>query len=263
MICRLGRFLKLLAMSFQYFDLDAPIIPRTSAAGFSLGQGLDEIEHLLSAARIEKVRSGFDSVRASEENECLLYEASTNIQMRPNFKMVLDQLRLLSFFGDFDPFVIGTPPLGIEHETSDIDIAFCSPDLNQFLDRSLQTFGSKPCFSSRTIKIRGENSAIVTFVSQGWQIELFCQTVPIAQQFGVRHFLIEERILALCPAIRSSIVELKNGGLKTEPAFASILKLEGDPYVSLLELETATNSEIHRLCHQCLVPMQIPRHNEN
>lgn len=60
-------------MSLQYFDLDAPMIPRTSAAGFSLGQGLDEIEHLLSTARIEKVRSGFNSVRASEENEGLLY----------------------------------------------------------------------------------------------------------------------------------------------------------------------------------------------
>jgi hypothetical protein len=60
-------------MAFQYFDLDASIIPRTSAAGFSLGQRLEEIKHLLLVARVEKVRSGFDAVRASQENEGLLY----------------------------------------------------------------------------------------------------------------------------------------------------------------------------------------------
>jgi hypothetical protein len=60
-------------MAQSCFDLDAPIIPRTSAAGFVLGQRLDEISHLLSIARIEKVRPGFNAVRASEENEGLLY----------------------------------------------------------------------------------------------------------------------------------------------------------------------------------------------
>jgi hypothetical protein len=60
-------------MSQSYFDLDAPIIPRTSAAGFSLGQRLEEMSHLLSTAKIEKVGPGFNAVQASEENEGLLY----------------------------------------------------------------------------------------------------------------------------------------------------------------------------------------------
>jgi hypothetical protein len=60
-------------MAQSCFDLDAPIIPRTSAAGFVLGQKLDEMSHLLSIARIEKVRLGFNAVRASEENDGLLY----------------------------------------------------------------------------------------------------------------------------------------------------------------------------------------------
>jgi hypothetical protein len=37
-------------------------------------------------------------------------------------------------------------------------------------------------------------------------------------------------------AFRSQIVELKRQGMKTEPAFALLLGLEGDPYLELLKL---------------------------
>jgi hypothetical protein len=60
-------------MALPCFDLDAPIIPGISAAGFSLGLGLEKISHLLSASRVEKVHPKFNAVRASEENEGLLY----------------------------------------------------------------------------------------------------------------------------------------------------------------------------------------------
>ncbi len=60
-------------MNLPSFDLDAPIIPKTSAAGFSLGQRLEEMEHLLPLSKVEKVQSGFNAVQASQENSGLLY----------------------------------------------------------------------------------------------------------------------------------------------------------------------------------------------
>ena len=60
-------------MALPQFDLNAPIIPKISAAGFSLGDRLEEMEHLLSSATIKKVSPGFNSVRASQENKGLLH----------------------------------------------------------------------------------------------------------------------------------------------------------------------------------------------
>lgn len=60
-------------MSLPQFDLNAPIIPKTSAAGFNLGERLEEMEHLLSLATIKKISPEFNSVQASQENKGLLY----------------------------------------------------------------------------------------------------------------------------------------------------------------------------------------------
>ncbi len=52
-----------------------------------------------------------------------------------------------------------------------------------------------------------------------------------------RHMIIEYRILLeKGEAFRQSIVELKRQGMQTEPAFALLLGLKGDPYTELLNV---------------------------
>lgn len=47
--------------------------------------------------------------------------------------------------------------------------------------------------------------------------------------------LIEYQLMQEYPMLKESVIELKQQGIKTEPAFCEILGLEGDPYEKLLE----------------------------
>lgn len=85
---------------------------------------------------------------------------------------------------------------------------------------------------------------IVQFRAHDWDIELFCQSIPTNEQWGVRHFQVEQRLLKFNPKLRSVVQQLKRDGLKTEPAFAAALGLPGDPYESLLELEALSDDEL-------------------
>lgn len=167
--------------------------------------------------------------------------------MRPHFENVLNQLNLSTLLRDYHPVVIGTPPLGLGIPSSDIDVACSATDLQQFATFVSHHFQDKTSFQCRTIEIRGEPAVVASFETHGWEVELFCQSKPTESQMGVRHFLIEKRLLDLEHTLRPIILALKQSGLKTEPAFAQFLGLQGDPYESLLTLETATDAELTTL----------------
>ena len=166
--------------------------------------------------------------------------------MRPTYDTVLSELRLLERIRKFQPIVIGTPPLGIDVETSDIDIACSADDLHDFSE-TIESGFSKLVVECKHMRVRGEPTACARLRSKGWDIELFCQAVPVEQQSGVRHFEIERRLLNLIPDLRPRVLLLKKQGLKTEPAFAQLLGLSGDPYEAMLKLESAGNEELAEL----------------
>jgi hypothetical protein len=60
--------------------------------------------------------------------------------------------------------------------------------------------------------------------------------------------IVEARLLAIFgPDFQSGIVALKERGIKTEPAFALALGLDGDPYRAVLELEEHTDYQLTAL----------------
>lgn len=62
--------------------------------------------------------------------------------------------------------------------------------------------------------------------------------------------IIEAEILAqLDNDFRQQIITMKTNGWKTEPAFAQVLGLEGDPYEALLMLEKLPRSALYAFCH--------------
>jgi len=78
---------------------------------------------------------------------------------------------------------------------------------------------------------------VVSFEAEGWRIQLYGEATPVEQQRGWRHFTAERRLLAFGGHdFRCAVLALRQRGMKTEPAFAAVLALPGDPYVALLDL---------------------------
>lgn len=70
-------------------------------------------------------------------------------------------------------------------------------------------------------------------------------------QNAYRHFQIEERLLKLGGKnLRRKILEFRGFGYKTEPAFAKVLGLVGDPYESLLNLHKETEEVLSVLINK-------------
>lgn len=172
--------------------------------------------------------------------------------MRPHFQIVLNELDLLARLARFEPTVIGTPPLEIDIESSDIDIACTAADFRQFESDVIAHFATAQGFVIEQLTIFPDPAVRAAFVSHDWEIELFCQTLPIKEQHGVRHFLIEKRLLAAEPQLRDKVLQGKRAGQKTEPAFASLLMLDGDPYEAMLALENYSDRELAQLIVEAL-----------
>ena len=122
----------------------------------------------------------------------------------PHFKKVVDDLDLFGCLAEFSPVVIGTPPLGLAIEESDIDIACSALDLEKFGDIARKHFGEFEAFSLRLFNVSDEPAIVAAFLSSGWEIEVFCQALDVEKQAGVRHFRIEQRLLRLEPGLRPS-----------------------------------------------------------
>lgn len=164
--------------------------------------------------------------------------------MKPFYLDVVAKLDLLRTLAEFDPIVIGTPPLGIATAASDIDIACSAPDSGRFDHTVRSAFGSMHAFSIRTSDHLPDPATVASFFACGWEIEIFCQKTATENQWGVRHFRVEKRLLALRPTLRERIVGFKQDGLKTEPAFARALGLTGDPYAAILQLEDLSDAQL-------------------
>ena len=144
----------------------------------------------------------------------------------------------------YDPRIAGTPPLGVETETSDIDILCHVPDASDFLTDVQNAYGT---MSGLRIWqwIANDRSLIVTFHAHGWDFEIFASPQPVASQSGWRHFEIERRLLSIGgEEFRQAIKQLRQKGMKTEPAFWSALNEVGDPYRGLLSLEAASDDTL-------------------
>lgn len=157
----------------------------------------------------------------------------------------LKKSNILSNLSNFTPCISGTLPLEIAHRESDLDILFYAADLNFFEERVLQLFKSEEDFFIKRSHFQGQESIVANFKSAGLPVELFCQKKPVFNQQANLHFLIEGRLLKILGSkFKERVLELKLQGLKTEPAFGTLLNLN-KPYQDLIDLHQLSDIELY------------------
>ncbi|PIF33100.1 uncharacterized protein DUF4269 [Flavobacterium sp. 9] len=151
---------------------------------------------------------------------------------------VLSQNKVLINLAEFDPILVGTIPINIDIENSDLDIICYWKNKLAFITKLNILFGNESDFEIRETSIDNQEIAIANFKINAFEIEIFGQNIPTKSQNGYKHMIIEYEILkAKDENFRLEIIKLKQNGYKTEPAFAYLLGLNGDPYSELLKYQ--------------------------
>jgi len=146
----------------------------------------------------------------------------------------LKKLQIFDLLSEFNPILVGTIPIGIYTDESDLDIICESSELNMIYSLLNNHFNKFKLFEIKTKLIRNEESLVCRFNSN-FPIEIFVQNIPTSNQYAFRHMIKEYEILNQKGIhFKKEIIRLKKSGLKTEPAFAKLLNLKGDPYDELL-----------------------------
>ncbi|GAB0155251.1 DUF4269 domain-containing protein [Chryseobacterium sp. Alg-005] len=153
---------------------------------------------------------------------------------------VLKKYQVFEKLNGCSPILTGTIPLGIDIETSDLDI-ICEDDLeceNDFLEM-VALSGLIPYDAEVKVEnmvVNGKKTIVINFMLEEFPIEIFVQNTPTVEQNAYRHMIAEYRILKeKGEEFKRKIIELKKKGIKTEPAFGMLLNLE-NPYEDLLKM---------------------------
>jgi len=148
---------------------------------------------------------------------------------------ILRDNKVLERLDKYTPILAGTIPLDIDVEDSDLDIICYFPNPQAQEKEIKEMFSTATEFTSRISRLGDKECLIANFRIAGVRVEIFGQNLPVDQQMAVMHMLIEYKILQNYGAdFKSQVRNLKIQGMKTEPAFAHLLKIEGEPYEGLL-----------------------------
>ncbi|SER07356.1 DUF4269 domain-containing protein [Pedobacter rhizosphaerae] len=149
---------------------------------------------------------------------------------------ILTEHKILKKLKSSCPILVGTIPINIDIESSDLDIICQVQNKPAFVKLLTSHFQTKKGFTITESAVF--QSVKANFFIDDFEFEIFGQSTPTVQQNAYRHMLIEHQILLeKDESFRQEIIRLKQQGIKTEPAFAQLLHLSGDPYDALLKLE--------------------------
>ncbi len=158
---------------------------------------------------------------------------------------VLEYLRVFERLKQYRPVVAGTIPLDVDIHGSDLDIVCHCNSLCEFERAVLKYFSAEREFQLWKHPIHGQQSLVATLTVAELPVELFGQTIPVEQQMAFRHLIVEDHLLRLGGTnARKSIRQLKQLGLKTEPAFAAHFGIVGDPYSELYEMSLLSEYDL-------------------
>lgn len=156
---------------------------------------------------------------------------------------LLTRNNILHSIAEFDPILVGTIPINIDIENSDLDIICYWKNKTDFKTKIQSVFGNEKEFKIQETHIDNLETVLANFKIDPFEIEIFGQNIPTKNQNGYKHMIIENQILASKDEnFRLEIIKLKQKGYKTEPAFGLLLGLKNDPYLELLHYKINSNT---------------------
>ncbi|MDP9698615.1 hypothetical protein J2T16_001512 [Paenibacillus intestini] len=185
-----------------------------------------------------------------DTTEKVMAHLSVGNQQQQDAYRVLQESGLLFMLSTHAAFPAGTVPIDVHLPDSDLDILCYSEDLNAFqvkMTRQLESIAvngrTEWTFGDHAL---GQNVYVTCKLSLGlWPVEIFAQAIPVDQQNAYLHMQVEWSLLQLWGEVgQREIRRLKQAGWKTEPAFAHVLGLEGDPYIAMRDLASLQKPEL-------------------
>lgn len=155
---------------------------------------------------------------------------------------------LLADFHEFEPLIAGTFPIALDVAGSDVDVMMSGIHWERIGRMLNERLASRADFQLRSMIRDGRETVIARFREGDVPFEIFVQKdISSVRQTAYRHFQVEERFLKLGgEKFLSSLQQLRRQGLKTEPAFAQVLGLSGDPFQQLLLFDSQPEHDLGR-----------------
>jgi hypothetical protein len=155
--------------------------------------------------------------------------------------------RIFEPLAQFRGVLASTIALGIDTPESDLDFLCETKDLDYFTKTIKDHFEHLRDFCLVATPAQSE-SRCYSFWCEDFEIEVFGSTVRLEAQFGFRHHTVMARLINLGgESFRDTLRSAKLAGIKSEPAIAEILKLQGNPYDSVAALLDIPDSALLQL----------------
>lgn len=147
---------------------------------------------------------------------------------------LLNDFQIIEQLENYNPLVVGTIPIEI-----DVDVILEANDCNELEKFLLDKFSHFQNFEMEQRMSDKQNILVCNFIIDQIPFEIYAENKPTHLQYGFLHMIKEFEILNQKGIrFKNEIILLKKQGIKTEPAFAKLLNLTGNPYTELLRYKS-------------------------
>ena len=151
-----------------------------------------------------------------------------NSKQREIYRLISEH-KLLDILKEYNPIVVGTFPINIHIDTSDVDIVLQTNNFDKLGCLLHEKFSS---FQNFKIEFLDNSILVCNFTIEKVPFELYAKNQKTELQNGYLHMIKEYEILkSKDDNFAEEIRNLKQMGIKTEPAFCQLLGIKGDPYI--------------------------------
>lgn len=178
----------------------------------------------------------------------IAYLQKGTVRQRAAHDTLVD-LDILARLRPFDPALVSTVCVDLDVPGSDLDVICEMRDESEFRATVENGYGARRDFRMWQ---RDDGAVVAQFETEAFPVEIFGKERPVQDQMAWRHLTAMKRLLNVEPRLRETVRAMKKEGVGTEPAFAKLLDLDGDPYEAMLSLETATKEELADVCGRAM-----------